>query len=171
MRVPRPAPLVKLLLPLLVVALMAGCTAADDAKQALADAQDKLATAQQEAADAKARFERVRSSTIIREEVLQLNLTILITNGTLSFEPNASRDGAAIPRANLTRLPDVRLETSGVAAQCEPLTCSVKVPSGFPLTVAWADKPDEKVRVQNGAVLSRSDARAMVTTAAGDVGV
>ena len=163
----------KLLFPLVVVALLSGCTAADDAKQALADAQAKLDEAQREAADAKARLDRVRSSTVVREEVLQLDLTVVLTNGTLSFDVNASRivDGApvAIPRANLTRVPDVRLETSGVAATCEPLTCTVRVPQGFPLTVAWADKPDEKVTVRAGAVLSRSDARAMVTTAAGDV--
>ena len=169
---PLPPPM-RILLPLLAFALLAGCTAADDAKQALADAQTQLEQAQQEAADAKARFERVRSSTVIREEVLQLDLTVVITNGTLSFDVNASRivDGApvAIPRANLTRVPDVRLETSGVAATCEPLTCTVRVPQGFPLTVAWSDKPDERVNVRNGAVLSRSDARAMVTTAAGDV--
>lgn len=163
----------KLVAPILLALMMAGCTAADDAKEALADAQSKLAEAQQEAADAKARFDRVRSSTIIREEVLTLNLTVVITNGTLSFEPNASRivDGAPveIPRANLTDLPDVRLETSGFSAQCEPLTCTARLPQGFPLTVAWSDKADERVQVRNGAVLSRADARAMVTTSASDV--
>lgn len=131
--------------------LLAGCTEqVDAAKQELEQAKEGLAKAQQEIAEAREaaqqardRYERVRSLTIVRTEKVDLVLTPVVDaeSGDVSFEPNATRNGVAVPRANITALPPivVRLAESpydgdplaagDASFVCDPLSCVIRLRS------------------------------------------
>lgn len=154
-----------LLVPIL---LLAGCAGVEDAKQAAADAQAKLDEARREAQEAKDRYDRVRSATVVREEVVNVTLTPVVEEGELSFVVNASRAGVPLPRENITSLQSVELSAPGLVVTCDPADCRATVPPGG-WDVRWADGEGGRIHAPGNATLTRERARAWVTTAVGDV--
>lgn len=148
---------------------LAGCTQLQDARD---DAADALANAQREAQDAKDRYDRVKSTTIVRNETVDLVLVAVSANGTTWFEANATRAGVNVTRENLTALPPVRLESASWSTTCDPLTCRFE--ASDTVSVAWADGAAGGMELVGGvagpdARMERPRAWALVTTSAGDV--
>lgn len=174
---------------LMVAPLFAGCAQLDDAKEAAAEAQQKIDDARREAQEAKDRFDRVRSATVVRAELATLRVFPVYDaqNESVSFNVTASRGDAAIPRANLTRAPAVAIAfTNDTEAQCDPLTCTVRLPRGHAVRIGWADEaersgfpplapcssPDGQPVCATPAPfpgLAKKDAEVLVTTAIGDI--
>lgn len=162
--------------PLLLLAalLLPGCAELDTAKEQVSEAQDRLETARGELDALRARLERMRTLTAIRQEVLDVAVAPrLDADGLLRFEINATRDGVAIPAANVTRVAPIAVRADGGAwVLCEPVTCAVPVAEGARVEVRAA--PEDGT----GCVVTRdvapacsvelSDATAWVTTSVGD---
>lgn len=170
-----------LLAALAAALLLAGCTAQvdsarqqlDTVKESLDEAKAALDAARQEAREAKDRYERVRSLTIVREESVRLVLQPELSKTSMGFVVlNATRsDGTEIPSANLTKLPLLGVDSPERPFTCDPLTCRFFVAEGDSVVVAFLDAPDEKVTLTSGAPLPRlvlEGARVLATTSAGD---
>lgn len=171
---------IALLVPMI---LLAGCTQFDDAQRAAEDAKIQLDEARQDAQEAKERYERVKSATIVRTERIDLKLSAKIANGTVRFDPNATRAGVSIQDENLERLPPLVLEGSGFRVTCDPLACSAELPEEG-ILLSWADDADGGMRLVLNAQcdtdadgtrtcalpwLSREGVEAGVTSRVGDV--
>lgn len=164
--------------------LLAGCAQLDDAKEAAADAQAKLDEAKREAQEAKERLDRVRSSTIVRAEILRIVVVPMSHNDTIWFDTAAWRGETAVPPQNLTSLPLIRIRFAEANFTCDPLDCRLSRPEAD-VNVTWADGEPGGVTLPGGQVtcaspdpvssycrlgeLTRERGEAWVTTAASDV--
>lgn len=159
--------LLVLALPLLALSL-AGCAQVDAAKEQLDDAR-------REVDELRARYDRVSSWSVVRQEVLDLNVTTRVDEDYhLRFDVNATREGIAIPRENLTALPPIAVRVDGAGwVLCDPLSCAIPLESGFEIEARAA--PDALdacvVRLSPDAApcsFRIEGARGWATTAIGD---
>lgn len=166
-----------LLLPAL---LLAGCAQLQDARD---DAERALADAQRDAQEARDRYERVRSATVVRNETVDITITPRSDGATLWFAANVSRAGVAVPAENLSALPPLRLAAASFELACDPLACRLSTSEDVEAT--WADGAPGALALPGGQArcepagaassacayptLRRGRGWALVTTAAGDV--
>lgn len=165
--------------------LLAGCAQLDDAKEAAADAQTKLDEARREAQEAKDRYDRVKSATVVRTEVVHLVVTPESNETEVWFLVNATRsDGTLIAPANVTGVSDIAVSGAAWRFSCDPLTCRVQR-SGEDVTLGWADGAAGSLVLTDGHArcepasagasacalpgLTRARGEALVTTAVGDI--
>jgi hypothetical protein len=166
----------------LAAVLLSGCAQLDSAKGELEEARQGLAEAQREAQEARDRYDRVKSATIVRTERVDATAWPLIENGTLRFDVEAARGTVAIPRANLTAMEPLAVRVGNATLWCDPLTCEIGLPpEGVELSwqggEPWAHYPQTTVCADRGALpercgqppLSKKDAEARVTTAVSDM--
>lgn len=159
--------------------LLAGCTQVDDAQRAIDDAK-------REAQEAKDRYDRVASATVVRNETLRV-VVVPMGNGTeIRFDVGVWRGETALDTANLTTVPPVAVRAGESRFVCDPLTCRVAV-TGVDVNVTWADGAPGGVTLAGGqaACAPGSDASSSycafpqierlanvrVTTALSDAGV
>ncbi|HUR69261.1 MAG TPA: hypothetical protein VM370_08440 [Candidatus Thermoplasmatota archaeon] len=131
------------------MALLAGCTQLDDAKRAAEDAKKELGEAQREAQEAQARYERVKSATVVRNETVRVIVVPMSDPNATWFDAGAWRGDVLIPPENLTALPAVKLAFGGRNVTCDPLTCRLG-PMTEDITVTWADGSDGVVLMSGG---------------------
>lgn len=164
---------------LLVAPLLTGCTALNGAKDQVDKLKQEAQDLKAQAEAAKARYDRVRSLTVIRTEKVDLVLTPLARDGVLSFSANATRDGIRLPPENLTRLPtlDAALDPAQAPfASCDPLSCRLRYDGGIVLrwtgdaTWGWRVQADGNV-TSVGALgpIEKKDASVLATVSAGGV--
>lgn len=167
---------------LLASLLLAGCAQLETARETADEASQALADAQREAQEARERYDRVKSATVVREERVTLYLWLVVENDTLRFDPHAIREQTRVE--NLTDLPDVRVRVDAMEIACEPLTCEVGV-GGSPALVSWADGTDGSAELPGpspplchsledgaqrcGPLLTREEATVVVRTPLDDV--
>lgn len=157
-----------LLVLLLVVPLFAGCAQVDGARE-------QLDSARRELDEARERFDRVKSATIVREELLDVVITPRVDDDDhVRFDINASRGGVAIPRANVTSLPPIAVRADAAAGWvlCDPLSCAVALRPGATVSARaspTADDGCDVTRAAEACTFTMRGARGLVTTALSDV--
>lgn len=169
-----PRPPVKLLALLVPLVMLGGCTQLDDA-------QVKLEEARADAQEARDRYDRVRSATVARTEIVNATAWPMIANQTLRFDVEARRAADVIPAENLTALTPLWVRASGFRFACDPLTCAIELPPEG-IEISWSESesglryPAQVVCVDMGATercgqppITGARVQAHVTTAVGDV--
>lgn len=135
--------------PLVAAILLAGCTGFDEARSAAEETQQALADARREAQEARERFDRVSSATIVREESVRVVIVPMSNATRIWFDTAAYRGEVLLARENLTSIPPVRIRGAGIDLACDPLTCHLAQPDAD-VTVTWDDGADGEVLLRGG---------------------
>lgn len=175
---------VRVLLWLVPLMFLSGCTQLDDAKQAADDAKAKLEEAKLEAQEARDRLDRFKSATVVRSEQLRVVIVPMSNETEIWFDTGAWRGEFLVPGANVTSLPAVRVRFAEADFRCDPLSCRLARPESD-VNVTWADGAPGGVTLVRGTVgcepanvtdaycrigeLTRERGAVQVTTAAGDI--